>query len=153
MTANSGQGGRDHDDQGSELKECITDTHFSTVTESHMARPLLSRVRKLTSHTAIQFSGRERLYSFTRKAEKRVMLSTLLTQAFLTIRFVFLVSALLNFVSGDLGSWVMALHQESRRLRENCFHACIPVSRLLLDFPRGQLGYRAINVSDLSEWW
>lgn len=114
MAANSGQGGVDQNDQGSELKECITDTHFPAVTESHMARPLLSGVRKLTSHTAIQFSGRERLYSFSRKAEKRVTSSTLLTQAFLTLRFVFLVSALLNFVSGDLGSWVMTLHQESR---------------------------------------
>lgn len=114
MAANSGQGGMDQNDQGSELKECVTDTHFPTVTESHMARPLLSGVRKLTSHTAIQFSGRERLYSFTSKVEKRVTLSTLLTQAFLTLRFVFLVSALLNFVSGDLGSWVMTLHQESR---------------------------------------
>lgn len=104
MKTNSGQGGTGQGDQGSELKECITDTHFSTVTESHMARPLLSGVRKLTLHTAVQFSGRERLYSFTRKAEKKVMSSILLTQAFLTIRFVFLVSALLSFMSGDLGS-------------------------------------------------
>ena len=70
MTTNSGQGGKGQGDQGSELKESITDTYFSAVTESHMARPLLSGVRKLTPHTAVQFRERETLFLYKEGREE-----------------------------------------------------------------------------------
>lgn len=79
---------------------------------------------------------RERLYSFIRKAEKRVMLSILLTQVILTRRFVFLVSAFAEFCVGWLGLLGHGLAQRDLMTKGKLLSCLCPSLPAFVRFPQ-----------------